>query len=381
MKLSARVFLCSVCLCLLAPAAHAQTTTGSADVWSFNVGLNGSYEGNALFVGPEENEEFSHAVQANLSRNFTLRRGSANLVLSGNQYFYRESTSLNDFRYNVGGGLSHALTRRLQWAGNTNLSSGLARDSEVLTEAGLVLPSVSTRTSSSSSMFSYALSRRSQISWTVSQAGVGFSSGLFQGGSTLSSMVSWSRQVGRSQTLGISQDYGRTFTDAASTSVHGVFGTWSGTVGTWTAHANVGVRPFSVPEEDGLRFTLGMSAGLTKPVRPGQSMGITYDRTISPTFGIDTGNHLLQAVTGNYTIALTRNVSTAFGGSYSRGSNPVTPDRRVEGQTGTASLTYRMTQQLGLMFATSLYSRKVPDAERATSYNMMTSLTYGFTWR
>jgi hypothetical protein len=379
MKMFVRAILGAALLCGCAGAAAAQTTGG--DPWSFNVGVNGSYEGNALFVGPEEDEEFSHSVQANLSRNWTLRRGGANLTASGNQFFYRKSTSLNDFRYNAGGGLSYALTRRLQWSGSSVLTSGLARDAEVLTDLGLVLPSVTTRTSSSSSMFAYALSRRSQVSWTVSQAGVGFSSGLFQGGSTLSSAVSWSRQVGRSQTLGVSQNYGRTFSDEVNTSVHGVFGTWSGTAGTWTAHTSLGVNPFTVPDEDGLRYSFGMSAGLTKPLRPGQTMGITYDRSITPTFGIDTGNHLLQALTGNYSIALSRNLSTAFGGSYSRGSNPVTPERRITGQTGTASVTYRVTSQLGVMFATSLYSRTLPEAERVTSYNMMPSLTYGLTWR
>ena len=376
-----RVVLCAAAFTVgFARPSQAQTP-GGGEPWSFGMAVNGSYEGNALFAASEGEEEFSHAVSASLGRSWTLRRGSANLTGNASQFFYRKSTSLNDLRFNASGGLSHAITRRLQWSGSSQVSSGLARDSEVLIDAGLVLPSVSTRSSSSSSMFSYALTRRSQLTWSLSQSGVGFSSGVFQGGSSLTSALSWARQVGRSQTIGVTQDYSRTFQGDESTTIQGVAGTWSGTLGSWTAHSSLGVRPYSVPGEEGNRFTMGISAGVTKPVRPGQTMGVTYDRSVTQTFGVDTGNHLVQSVSGNYSVALTRTLSTSFSGSFSRSHNPLDPERGLEGQTGSGSLTYRVTPSLGVSVSSSVYSRMQRGSERATSYNTSVSLSYGVNWR
>jgi hypothetical protein len=380
MKMLSRVVLSAAFGCCFAAVSQAQTA-GGAEPWSFGVGVNGSYEGNALFAASEGEEEFSHAVSASLGRAWALRRGSANLTGNASQFFYRKSTSLNDFRFNASGGLSHALTRRLLWSGTSQVSSGLARDSAVLIDAGLVLPSVSTRSSSSSSMFTYALSRQSQLTWSLSQSGVGFSSGAFQGGSALTSALSWSRQVGRSHTVGVTQDYSRTFQEDASTTIHGVSGTWSGTMGSWTAYGSLGVRPYSVPGEEGHRLTTGISAGVTKPVRPGQSVGMSYDRSVTQTFGIDTGNHLVQSVSGNYSVALTRSLTTSFTGNYSRSRSPVDPERGLEGQTGSASLAYQLMPSLAVSVSSAVYSRMVRGAERATSYNTSVALTYGMTWR
>lgn len=380
MKTLFRAVLCAVFVCSVAGVSQAQTA-GTDRPWTFGVGVNGSYEGNALFAASEGEEEFSHSVAANLGRSWVLRRGSANLTAGGSQFFYRKSTSLNDFRYNLAGGFTHAITRRLQWSGTSSVSSGLARDSAVLVDAGLVLPSVSATSSSSSSMFSYALTRRSTVTWSLSQSGVGFSSGAFRGGSSLTSVLSYSRQVGRSQTIGVTQDYSRTFQDDASTTIQGYAGTWSGTMGSWTAHGSLGVRPYSVPGEDGNRLTTGISAGVTRPVRPGQTMGVTYDRGITQTFGVDSGNHLVQSIAGNYSIALTRSLTSSFTGTYSRSHSPVTPERGLEGQTGSASLSYRLTPALALSVSSSIYSRLSTGTERATSYNTSVALSYAVGWR
>src|SRR4051794_40491951 len=68
-----------------AAVAGASVTTASAqntvtDPWSFGLGVNGSYEGNALFTGPDGNEEFAHMLQATLGRGWAFRRGGASLA-------------------------------------------------------------------------------------------------------------------------------------------------------------------------------------------------------------------------------------------------------------------------------------------------------------
>ena len=117
-----RSILAAVFVASLAATAHAQqaggtapagspvtTTTPSVAVdepWMLFLGVNGSYEGNALFTGPTEgNSEFANQVVAVLSRAWKMRRGGASLGASANQIFYGETASLNDFRYSVNGAL------------------------------------------------------------------------------------------------------------------------------------------------------------------------------------------------------------------------------------------------------------------------------------
>src|SRR5687768_3221697 len=194
------------------PAQGAAQATPQTEAWTFNVGVNGSYEGNALFLGPEGEQEFANYLTAGLTRGWTHRRGTAALFGSASQHFYGKSTSLNDFRYDGGARATHEVTRRLSWNGAASISSGLARDAAVLTDAGLVLPSVTARTSSSSTGLAYALSRRSQLTWTGSHSAVDFASSTFSGGWSAGSVLSWTRQITDSQSVGVTQDYRRTYT-------------------------------------------------------------------------------------------------------------------------------------------------------------------------
>jgi hypothetical protein len=381
MKLLSRAILAAVLLCSFGRAAHAQ---GAVDEpWTFTIGANGSFEGNALFVAPEEGErEFANQVITTLGRSWKLRRGDARLAANASQSFYRDSTVLNDFRYNVSGGFTHALTRRLTWSAASAVSSGLARDSELLTDTGSVLPTASALTSNSSSSFSYMLSRRSQVSWSFAQQGVGFSSALFSGGSSVGSVLSFTRQMTSTQTIGVTQEYQRTFADDESASIYGLLGTWSATVGGgWSVNASLGVRPFTVPGESGYRMSTGVSAGLTKPVRPGQTFGVSYNQSVEQTFGLDHGNQPVQTVTATYGMALRRNLSSSFSGSYSRGTNPLTPDLATIGAVANVSLSYQVLPNLGLSIGSSVYSRTDEPAARVTSYRTFVSASYGTSWR
>jgi hypothetical protein len=386
------IFVVGLVACLSA-TAHAQTASqGPAgapppsaespvdEPWTLSVGVAGSYEGNLLFVGPEGDQQYSSSVAATLTRAWKLRRGSAALGLSGSQPFYQDTTSLNDFRYSFMGVLSHMITRRLTWTGGATATSGLARDSKVLTDSGLVLPSVETQTSSSSSVFSYALTPKSHVTWAVAQSGVGFTSVLFHGGTTLSSALAYSRTVGKSQSIGVMQDYSRTFADE-SANVYGVLGTWSLSAGHgWTAFASAGVRPYSVPDE-GYRMSLGLNGGVTRPLRPGQVVGVTYSQSIEQAFGIARTNSLVQNVSGNYSIALRSNLSAGFGGTFTFAKDPVNPDDHVWGQVFNASLGYRIMRNIALSAGTSFYSRVEAESDRVNSTTTFLSVSYVTSWR
>jgi hypothetical protein len=379
MKSIFRVTMWASLVAGLAPAAMAQTAVD--EPWSLNVSLAGSYEGNALFTGPTGDEEFSHRVQAAISRAWALERGSAALVGGASQNFYRKSTSLNDFTYNAGARFSYAVTRRLQWSMNGTVSSGLARDDKVLIDNGLVLPSVTARSGSASSAFAYQLTHRTQLSWSVTESGVGFSSAVFVGGTTLGSNLGIARQLTNTQSLSLVQQYQRTFTGDVQSGVHGLIGSWQGSYARWAIHAGSGINASADPATSHYRAVMAVSVGASRPLFRGQSFSAGYNRGIDQTFGVDQGNHVVDVVTGSYAIALSRSLGTAFGGSYSRGTSATSQDLRIEGETATASLSYQVTTKLAVGVGASIYSRTAPPEPRVTSYRMSTSLTYGTSWR
>jgi hypothetical protein len=350
--------------------------------WTFSLGVSGSYEGNALFTGPSDDKEFSHSVQASIGRSWRLRRGDASLAGTVTQAFYQDTTSLDGFRYSVAGGLGHAITRRLSWAGGVTLTSGLARDSQVLTDAGAVLPSeTEAQTSSGSSTFSYALSPRSNINWSFAASGVGFSSAAFNGGSNVGSAVTYSRSVGMSHTLGTTADYTRTFSDEFNSDVYGIIGLWAFRVGQgWTISANGGIRPYS-SEDGGIEVTSTYSAGVTKPLRRNQTIGVTYGKSVGTALGLREGNSLTETVSVSYVVGLHRNISVSFGGSYVNAKDPENPDNSDVGQVATGNLMYRLLPNLSLSVGTSVYGRKADDEGRTTSTSTYLGIFYNTRWR
>jgi hypothetical protein len=386
-----RAILGVLFVCSVAVRAHAQGAVPTAapnaipeaknEPWAFSLGATGSYQGNALFTGPGENKEFSHYLNASIGRSWELPRGGATLNANANQPFYQESTSLNDFTYGASGSLSYSLTRRLRWFGSSSISSGFARDSQVLNDSGLFLPSVTARSSSANSTFAYAMSRSTNLSWNVFESGVGFASALFVGGTTVGTSASLTRQLNKSQTIGVSQEYGRTFTNGDSTANLATMGTWSAAAPHgWTLFASGGLRPYTLPDEGGYRFTYGLSGGFTKPVRPGQVLGVSYDRGINPSFSRDGSNNIVQTLSGHYSMSLVRNLSSSFGGSYSRGTSPLLADLKTIGEALNASLTYKMMTNLNIGFGAYWYGRTDQPSERVTSYGTYLSASYSTTW-
>jgi hypothetical protein len=355
--------------------------------WFFSLGINGSYEGNALFTGPSDDKEFSHNVQASIGRAWRLRRGDATFGATATQAFYQDTTSLNDFRYSVAGGIGQAITRRLNWSGSVSLSSGLARDNQELTDAGAVLPSdTETRSSAASTLFNYALSPHSNISWSLATSGIGFSSAAFNDGTDLSTAATYTRRLGNTQTLGASVDYSRTFTTGVesdlSSSVYGFMGVWTLSAGRgWMISASAGVRPYSVPEEDGLRMSTALSAGVTKPVRRNQTIGVTYSKSVEQAFGLQEANNLVQAINVNYGLALHRNVTASFGGSLTHAKDPTATDTSQIGQVAQGSIAFRVLPNLSLSLGSSFYGRDDDSAERTTSTTTYLALTYNTNWR
>jgi hypothetical protein len=365
------------------PPGVATTPEVRDEPWSFSLGVNGSYEGNALFLGPSDDNELSHTVNASIGRSWRLRRGDAQLGATAIQPFYQDSTDLNDFRYSVIGGFGQAITRRLNWSGSFSVSSGLARDSQVLTDAGAVLPSTaSARTSTGSSVFSYALSPKAHVTWMVASSGVGFSSVAFNGGNIVNSAATYTRQVGNAQSLGATAEYVHTFSEDLSSNVYGLLGVWTLSAGRgWTISASAGVRPYDVPSEEGLRSSLALNAGVTKPLRRTQAIGVTYGKSVEQAFGLHESNNLVQTLTANYSMMLHPKVSASISGTLTQAKDPLNTDSSSIGQVAAGSIGYRILHNLGMSFGSSFYRRKIGSTEGSTSSTTYVSLTYNTTFR
>ncbi len=348
--------------------------------WTLSLGVGASYETNALFTPLNPIDDYSNRLNGGISRSWRLRRGGASFFGTASQVFYKDVSSLDGLRYDLGGTFSHALTRRLQWAGSGTVSSGLARDARPLTDTGVLLPSVTTRSSSASSAFSYALSRDSQIDWTLAETGVGFASSTLNGGTSVTSTASWTTRVGRSQTIGATQDYSRTFRENDATDIYGFLGTWALTTGQWTVYASGGLRPYTVPLLDGFRFSGAFAAGVTKPVRQNQTVGISYSHNVEQTFAVAAPTRLLDTVSGNYSIALLTNLTASVSGTYTHGKSTLFPELKTNAQIAGATLDFRPFRHLSISGSATYYSRLEEPIARVTGTTTIVSANYVTSW-
>ena len=116
-------------------------------------------------------------------------------------------------------------------------------------------------------------------------------------------------------------------------------------------------------------------------MRPGQVVGVMYSRTIEQAFGLSSANNLVDNVSGNYTVALRRNLTSTFSGTFTFAKDPLQPDRHVTGQVAQVALAYRFLEHLSLSGGTAVYSRVSDTEGRVTSTSTYLGLNYVTTWR
>jgi hypothetical protein len=357
--------------------------------WSLGAGVGSGYDSNALFAGPDGASDIATRVQVSLGRDWTLRRGSIRLGADVTRPFYRNAATLSTFTYNFAGRAAYMLTPRLSWSFGTNVNQARAPDSTLLAANGIVLPNVVARTGATSTQFSYAWSRKTNIGWGFSFQGVGFRATVFasdplKGGTSFGSSANVTRQVSPSQTLGITQSYQRMYQDGGAAGVQAYMGTWQASLGrSWSIFASGGIRPYTIPGESGYRISPGASGGIRKTVREGQSVGISYERTMEQAFGEGggSGTHLVETVGGNYSLTLSRKLVAEFGASYARGTYPLIPDLLLIGKLANASLGYQIATGLMLSAGSSLYIRQYTPQPAVSRYNITVALSYGTAWR
>jgi hypothetical protein len=380
---------------LLATSASAQPGAPPDKPWSLTAGALETYDDNPGLT-TQATQSFGTALQGGLSRDWRLQRGDIKLSGNANQIFYSETPALNNFGFLVGATASYRITRRLSWNAGDGASSSYAQDSTVLTEAGVVLPRVVTHTNTASTGLSYALSPTTQIGGSAALQNVTFDSSELAGASTESSQFFLSRQLSKSEKIGISAQYLRTLTEGTSEDSGGFFGTWQAIVGTADCYidcrgvqnpltgasvsASGGVLAYTTPGESGVKYAPGGSVVLNSHPRKSDTLALSYGRTIAPAFGFGRTqiNDLLGAT---YVVNLGQHFGLNANGTYNRGTDVVDPDLRVVGRALGVSMRYSPVRNLSIAAGCTQYMANNLPNQTVTGCHASTGLTYARTWR
>jgi hypothetical protein len=377
MKKLAAVAVLTSGLGLLHPdIARAQMPT--AQPWSLGIGGGAFYENND--AGDARRSDIGGTIQANLGRSLSFGpRGSLSLSGNAGEYLYKEATDLNHLAYGVGVTGSYAITQRLSWTITDSVSSSYAQNNQLLIGEGIVLPNVQTISHGLSTHFGYLLTPRMDISASVSSQSVGFDSSIFTGGSNVSTNLALGRKITGSQTLGISHDYSRTFSDSGTGAIQAVVGTWQLSKGRSATNATAGVRFYTQPGGGDYSFSPAGSIGWSWLLSETNSIALNYNNTVAQGFGFDR-TQLTQTVSGTYSISH-RRLTFGFGGTYSRSTYPLVEDSVLIGEAGSASVRYLFRPKLSVVVDSSVYSTSQAPAPRVSSYRTTVSLAYATTFR
>jgi hypothetical protein len=382
-RLAERLSLASVVALLVATGASAQGAA-PAPPWSLSLSAGETYDSNVTFspVNGESAGEFGSQLQAGAARTWTLRRGSLGITGNIAENLYNQSTNLNALTYDVGASASYSITRRLSWSAVDTLSSGYAQDAKLLTDAGLLLPKVITRTNLATTSLSYALSPRSQIRWAVGETSIVFDSSQLASGARIFSSFSFSREVGAASGVGVSYQYDATTTEGGdSGTIEALLANWRTTFAkkyAWTASA--GVRPYTLPGVSGFVISPALATGLSASLGRTQSVALTYDQSVEQAIG-PSGTRETKGVSAAYSVSAGSRLNLGVNGNYVRSTYPQDPNRRLAARMGTASARYRLLKNLGLSAFVAYYLQDEGSVSPTSSYRASLAMAYRTSWR
>jgi hypothetical protein len=374
-------------------AAELRAAERRARPWSLRLGASEVFESNVGgSVRPDG--DLGSYLEATGGRSWTLPRGDIRVTGNVGENLYRRLTNLDQFFYGVGASASYRVSRRLAWNASDTLSTGYAQDAISLNDSALLPPKLLTHLNTASTGLSYELSPRTRLRWGIVEQRISVDSSHFGAGgtglpgvsatgvssSTLTTGINVGRQLSRSQTLGVAGEYKQALVNGTTLSTQGLFSTWQQALGnSMSVAAAGGMRLYTLPGEGRFRTAPGGSIGFTAHLRPDDSFGLRYDRSIDQALG--NGTLLIDQITATYVLSLGRRLALNGGGNYNRGTSPVDSSRLLVGRTGTIAARCSLAQNLALAVEYRLYRRSDTSSPTISGYTTTASLTYGRTWR
>ena len=338
-----------------------------------------AYDSNVEFQNQNGAGDLGSSVNVHVGGDWNFPRADVKLSGDANQIFYRQATDLNHFTYGFGSSASYQISRRLRWSASESISSGYAQDQRVLTDAGLLFPKVLTRVVTASTQFGYDITRKTHVDVAVSGQSVSFGGPDLVGGSSLGVHLNVTRQIGRSQTVGIST--GDTKSNGITGDIQGLLGTWSATIGrALTLAATAGVRPYTLPGQSGFLVAPGGSFNVNAHLPRGNTFGLTYERAVEQAYGFS-GTHLAHRFGASYGLAATPGLHFDASANYGLNTYPLDPSFRLDGRTGNVGVKYAVRQNLAVSADYTAWARRSASEPPVTTYRVTSSLAYGFSWR
>jgi hypothetical protein len=358
-------------------AQVGETKAVAVEPWSFQLGLDQVFETNVRF-DTQGVDDYGTRLNAAVGKSWMLSRGNLRFGATATQLFYRQSTDLNTLFYNVGAGGSYHLTRRLAWSLSGSRSTSYAQDTTVPVDAGLVFPKALTYIDAAATQLTYDLSARTHFTAGASGQSVSFDTPALKGSSAISVGAVLSRQVTRSQTVGVS--WGHTFSNGISGDIQGLLGTWQVAINNrLRANFTGGIRPYTL-EGQGYQITPGGSASLTAKIGQAGAATCGYERAVEQAYGFE-GTHLADRVVAGYSTTVGRRL--ALNGTFNWGLNkyPEIPNSRLLGRNAATSARYFMTRTLTVGAGYSFWDNSYANGTTITNTRMEVSLIYAPSWR
>jgi hypothetical protein len=346
--------------------------------WSLRFGVNEVLEDNVQLTSGGGGDLGSR-VDVGVGRDVTFRGGQIRVVADAGQLLYQQAKNLNQLTYGVGVNTTYLVTRRLTWRVSEFLTSNYAQDTRVLTDVGLILPRVLTRSNSASTELLYDLSRQTQIRASLAAQTVSFASAELTGASNVVTTVRLDRLVGRSQSVGI--NWGQTIASTITGDIQGLLGTWRGTFGRGvTLNAAGGVRPYKLEGRSGYQFAPALLVGIDARLTPTVTVSGNYERAVEQAYGFS-GTHLAHRLLASSTVGVGRRVTVEGSASYGLNTYPLDPNFRLTGTAESLSVAYKIVDNLTVSGLSSLWYRQDSAAPAILATRVGVSLSYGFAWR
>ena len=375
-------FLAVMMALVVTGIAEAQETPSAAPIpqvetkpWSMHVGVSGSYEDN----GELQEKAFGAGFGAGVSRSWASTRSTMSLAADASQSSYPNATGLDTLAYSVGVGASYSATRRLVFSFSDAVASGRGQDSQLLTGSGLVYAQTIVRTNYFSGGLTYDLSPRTQITTSLGGSIIHFGSDSIQGASTLTPRIAVTRQLTRTQTVGVT--YGTTLSSAVTAGdVQGLLATWQAKFGPRiSVSASGGVRPYKLPGQ-GQQYSPGGGVGFSARLGRTGAVSANYERAVETAYGL-TGTHLSHRFGASYGAPVGRRLSADLSFGYGLNTYPQDSALKLSGGTLSAGAHYRLVQNLSVSAGYSIWKSINGSAPPVTGTRGSVSVGYSVSWR
>ncbi len=177
-------------------------TAGPVPGWDYGLSVGVGYDGNIGFRGPDGPSSLAISPRGSLGRTFTSPRGDFRLDGGGNWYGYPEQSLLNRYNAYGGAGGHYRSSPRTTWEADAYYHLGYSDQSLVLSEQGVLLPLVRTRTAAARLGISRILGERTSLVVNGYLASVqfdeqGIGARVFVNGLTVRGSAGLRRKLGR----------------------------------------------------------------------------------------------------------------------------------------------------------------------------------------